>query len=649
MGGVSSNASVFRRGWGLAALLLATAALAGLSIQSVYREAQVRKRLVADTHRSIADVLSAQLDAAMGEADRATAAELSVMGTHGEPLLEKIRDIETSRPWLQPLVLAFSSQPNAEPASSTDKRFEELLAAAEEAEYRRQDPVRAASLYAEAANAGDVSRRAAALNGQARTELKAGDTVRAAGTYKKLIVQTEALDQSHARLSAIARNQLVSCYQRLGIKSEIVDAIMDLYAFLISRRFILDEGTYDFYRREVEGRLVSVKAEIDDTKANRLAGLRSRELLLDSIQPSVRWALSDGGKSPAVTMNAIGDSGLKAIHVWSVANIQSLLERSLREPGPWAGVGISLIEDGVESDAVRATLPLTHAPGWRVTAFPKTGSVAALASREVTRFAVLLVLVFGTVVAAMFLAVRSVAGELALARMRADFVASVSHELKTPLSLIRMFAESLQQGWVGEDRKANYYEVITRESERLTGLINNVLDFSRMESGGRKYRRASVDLRGVLASLLDRYQYHLNAAQIALTRELPDEPVFAFVDSEAMEQVFVNLLSNAVKYMGDANRQPRMVRVSLTCNQKHAYIRVADTGIGISHEDRVRIFERFWRADNKHVRAVAGSGLGLTLVKDIIKAHDGDITVESIPGQGSTFAVTLPLVAEERP
>jgi signal transduction histidine kinase len=227
--------------------------------------------------------------------------------------------------------------------------------------------------------------------------------------------------------------------------------------------------------------------------------------------------------------------------------------------------------------------------------------------------------------------------------MRSDFVASVSHELKTPLSLIRMFAESLLEGWVSEQKRPEYYEVITRESERLTGLINNVLDFSRIESGTRKYQRQSADLGGIVRGLVDRYRYHLRAANIELAEDLPSDPVHAFVDAEAIEQVLVNLLSNAVKYMGDGQQRPRKVTVSLSSDAAHAVIRISDTGVGISEEDRLHIFERFWRADNPQALGVGGSGLGLTLVKHIVEAHNGAISVESVPGQGSSFAVTLPL------
>jgi signal transduction histidine kinase len=337
-------------------------------------------------------------------------------------------------------------------------------------------------------------------------------------------------------------------------------------------------------------------------------------------------------------------------------NLTALLMPLLAQPGPWTGLGIALIDphrqavfasiQPVPVDAQPASDVIVHAPNWRVAAFPSSGSLDDLALRDVTRYAAWLVLVFGTVVTALVLAARSVSRELTLSRLRADFVASVSHELKTPLSLIRMFAESLREGWVTEERKREYYEVITRESERLTGLINNVLDFSRIESGTRHYQLATTDLRDVVVNLVDRYAFHLRAAGIELVRDVAQAPALARVDRDAIEQVIVNLLSNAVKYMGDPGRLPRQVRVSLTRDDTHVRLCVSDTGIGMSDEQRTHIFERYYRADDERVRAVPGSGLGLTLVKAHVEAHAGTIAVKSVPGEGSTFAVTLPLSAQ---
>jgi signal transduction histidine kinase len=646
--------SAFHRGFGVsAALFLATTALAGLSIQSVYREAQVRKRLIADTHRSIANLVTVRLDTAMSDADRTAVAEIQMIEPHAEALLKKFGELEGTRPWLEPLVLVSRMHTNTDQLPTGPVHFDELLATAERSEHQAHSPGQAAVFYAKAASLATTTyARTAAFNGQARSELKAGEPVRAAGTYKKLIAGAETLDHKQARLSLIAREQLVVCYQLLGDRGNLRAAVLDLYRFLIGHRFILDDDTYAFYRGAAEKPLSELQREFDDIQRKVVASLRTRERLLDSIAMPLR-------ANAAVRMTQIGNSGTHMAHVWTVSSVRALLARSLADPGPWSGIAVALLEEAANSetaaiappvpdDAVSGIRPLAWAPSWRVAAFPQSGTVDALASRELIRFAAFLLLVFGTVVAAMVLAARSVARELSLSRIRSDFVASVSHELKTPLSLIRMFAESLREGWVGEDKRAGYYEVITRESERLTGLINNVLDFSRIESGTRKYQRARADLREVLAGLLDRYQYHLKAARIELVEELPTEPVYASVDREAMEQVLVNLLSNAVKYMGNAGQGPRRVRVSLATSGEHAVMEVKDTGIGIAEHDRLHIFDRFWRANDDRVRAVAGSGLGLTLVKHIVEAHDGTIAIESLPGRGSTFAVTLPLSAGER-
>lgn len=592
-----------------AAILLATAALAGLSIQSVYREARVRKQFLSDTHRSIGELVSARLETAMTDADRSVAAAIQGIEPRAENLLRKIDEIESTERWLGPMVLMSTSPSHADPGTGPSLHFLELTAAAERAEFQDNAAIEASRLFAKAfAEANTSLERATALNGEARSELKAGEAVRAAATYTKLSEQPDTVDRELVRLAVIAKEKLVECYRSLRNKEEAAKAEQQFYSFLLGRRFLLDADTYDFYRKKIDF-LPSQHEQQLDVIAGQFDSTGMRE-------------------------TRIPNTNAMVVHVWTASNVRALLDQLLAEPGPWSEVSVQLIDASGR---------------WRVVASPKNGSVQAVASREVFRFAVLLGLVFATVVVAMFLAALSVSRELAFSRMRSDFVASVSHELKTPLSLIRMFAESLSEGWVSEQKRPEYYEVITRESERLTGLINNVLDFSRIEAGTRKYERTTTELGIIMRALLERYRYHLKAANIDLIEELPSESIEAFVDAEAMEQVLVNLLSNAVKYMGDSERRPRAVTVSLRGSATHALIRIQDTGVGISEEDRLHIFERFWRADNSQVRAVAGSGLGLTLVKHIVEAHNGSIAVDSVPGKGSTFAVTLPLGAGGQP
>jgi hypothetical protein len=285
----SLRLSLRRRSLGVsAALLLATAALAGLSIQSVYREAQVRRRLISDTHRSIADVASARLDAAMQDADRAVADEIQNVKPQAQTLLNKFQELEGSRPWLHPLVLVSSSRPDSNPQAASLDGFENLFAAAERAEFREK--LRdAAALYAKGVSAaGTGIQRAKALNGEARSELKAGYPLRAAEAYKKLIDETETLDSDQARLSVIARDQLAVCYRLLQDTAHFRSAVLDLYQFLVTHRFILDDDTYTFYRRELDGTLTQIQQEFDPIQADVLLRLRAGEQLSNSITALVR-------------------------------------------------------------------------------------------------------------------------------------------------------------------------------------------------------------------------------------------------------------------------------------------------------------------------------------------------------------------------
>ncbi len=430
---------------------------------------------------------------------------------------------------------------------------------------------------------------------------------------------------------------------------------------------MLDRDLADFYARRITATLGQTR--LDASQQALWQHLRDREAQVLSLDDAIPEAVREGQSLPGTAIPAValvpvgrssaasGKSTVSVAYSLESGSLQTLLDRTLRDRGPWSELAIGLVDSAgrtvsssshepVPADATAATTVVASGRNLRVVAFPLSGSLDAQVARDVNRYAVWLVLVFGTVVAALALAARSVSRELRFSRLRADFVASVSHELKTPLSLIRMFAESLREGWVAEPQKQEYYEVITRESERLTGLINNVLDFSRIESGTRQYQFAVVDLRRLVVDLLERYAFHLRAANVELATEMPAESAWARVDRDAIEQVIVNLLSNAVKYMGDPAGQPRRVRVSLDRSADHLVLRVSDTGMGMSEEHRPHIFERFYRADDERVRGVAGSGLGLTLVKAHVEAHAGTIAVDSAPGQGSTFAISLPLATE---
>lgn len=240
----------------------------------------------------------------------------------------------------------------------------------------------------------------------------------------------------------------------------------------------------------------------------------------------------------------------------------------------------------------------------------------------------------------LFFTWRSVNREMELARLKSDFVSNVSHELKTPLSLIRLFAETLELGRVRTSEKAQeYYSIIRKESERLTGLINNLLDFSRIEAGGKQYRFEPTNLAGLVEQTLESYRYHLEQRGFELEEHLDAGLPAVQVDREAYSLCLLNLLDNAVKYSGDS----RKVAVSLFRENGSAALGVEDHGIGIHRKDHRRIFEKFFRAGDPLVHNTKGSGLGLSLVKHVAQAHHGSVAVESSPGQGSKFTLRVPI------
>jgi signal transduction histidine kinase len=234
---------------------------------------------------------------------------------------------------------------------------------------------------------------------------------------------------------------------------------------------------------------------------------------------------------------------------------------------------------------------------------------------------------------------RLVKRESEMARLKADFVANVSHDLKTPLSLIRMFAETLELDRVADDAaRREYYAVITRGSERLTRLIDNVLDFSRIESGRQRYDIAPGPLEPVVHEVLDAFRYPLAQqgfkVDVQVEPELPELPM----DAAALKQALANLVDNAIKYSGEHRR----LRVSARRAGGAILLEVADEGIGIPPGETQRIFDKFYRVGRSETQGRRGSGVGLALVKHIAEAHGGRITVESRAGEGSRFTLHLP-------
>jgi signal transduction histidine kinase len=269
-------------------------------------------------------------------------------------------------------------------------------------------------------------------------------------------------------------------------------------------------------------------------------------------------------------------------------------------------------------------------------------SVEALGQTWVHQSLLILACLSLLIIGGLVLTKHIVSKEMALARLKSDFVSNVSHELRTPLALIRLYAETLELGRITTgEKKQEYYRIIRKESERLSALINNILDFSRIEAGHKEYEFRQTDIADLVRNTLDSYRYQIEQQGFAFEENIESDLPPVQVDREAIARALVNLVNNALKYSDGE----KFLGVKLYRANGSIKLEVVDRGIGITRREQTKIFEKFYRTGDPLVHNTKGSGLGLSLVRHITLAHGGEIAVESTPGKGSTFILSLPLAS----
>jgi signal transduction histidine kinase len=292
------------------------------------------------------------------------------------------------------------------------------------------------------------------------------------------------------------------------------------------------------------------------------------------------------------------------------------------------------------------TLPFREGlPGWRIALYrPPGASPEASVRRQVMLFSAAFLLLLAMIAVGVVATWRLVRRETEMARLKADFVANVSHDLKTPLSVIRMFAETLELDRVPDAAtRREYYRVMTQESERLSRLIENVLDFSRIEGGRRVYARQPTALEPLIRETLEAFTYPLTQQGFKVDVDVAADLPEVAMDGEAIGQALGNLIDNAIKYAGDRKAIRIEARADGAAGAAAVALTVADEGIGIPPGEQERIFEKFYRVGASETQGRRGSGVGLALVRHIVDAHGGSVRVESRPGEGSRFTIRLPV------
>lgn len=233
-----------------------------------------------------------------------------------------------------------------------------------------------------------------------------------------------------------------------------------------------------------------------------------------------------------------------------------------------------------------------------------------------------------------------------LEQVRTDFAANVSHELKTPLTSIRGFVETLQAGAIDNPEMAHkFLGIIMMETERLTRLINDILSISKLESGDTEVATERIRLDKMAFDICEMLSIHASEKQISINNHLNESPVYIIGNPDRVEQLLINLTENAIKY----NQPGGSVTVQVFSNGDEANVTISDTGIGIAEEHLPRLFERFYRVDKGRSRQMGGTGLGLAIVKHIVRSMNGEIEVHSKLGEGTEFLITLPCAPKEDP
>jgi|HubBroStandDraft_1064217.scaffolds.fasta_scaffold09779_4 signal transduction histidine kinase len=589
----------------LAAILVPAAVLVGLASRILYQDRELAAKRAADQRRVALDQLRRELDA------RLEAIKL-------QEINRLIRSLDSDNP---AVVFTASVQDDGlvfpwETAAAKDSAaFARHRQEGEAQEFVKKDYAGAAAAYRLAlAAANGPTEMAEARLLLARSLAKAGKPEEASTLYRALLnAPPDARDEQGVGYRFYAADRLLATQREPAA----------VLSFL--RREINGAGRLTLPELYLIRPLVGAGPKI----SQRIAEMEQAAALAQDFA-RVRARIESGGGSAWVPYG--NEPWLVTLTAAQPPLPGLLLAVSSTQVAP---PGVRLRTRAATGDALGDEFPGLHVE-WSDNRFPES----VRSGLPIGIWIAGLALVLGIAVFGGYLLLRDVNRDVRLNEVRSQFVASVSHELKTPLTAIRMFAETLAMGRTGDERtKSEYLETIVNESERLARLVDNVLDFSKIEQGKKIYRLRPTRLEEVAGSAARAMQFPLAQQGFQLHLTVQDEMPGVQADPDAMQQAILNLLTNAMKYSGDA----REIDLRLGARNGDAVIEVVDHGLGMAPDERKRVFEKFYRAPSHESRLIAGTGLGLTLVAHIAQAHGGRVEVESAPGAGSTFCIFIPV------
>jgi signal transduction histidine kinase len=533
------------------------------------------------------------------------------------------------------------------PARTSPSRFPAGLAEAESLEIAREDYPNAIRAYRNLLDSADAGLRPLILQRLARTLRKAGKPEEAAGAYREL-QRLNTVWIGGLPSDLIAQSELCSLAAERGDSVGLFQAALAFYRDLTAGKWLLDKPRYLFYSDRCRTWCRESPAAPDEfdrvqtTDERKLALSRAAEDLLG--QPrgiffgEANAHLAFWNTDPFAMVVVSADFLESRWWPQLLSTRGEDLEGTLSTPDGHTVFGSSRSETPLLAVIHDFRIDGTT---WLLQVWPGRPEAiyADIRQRQALSVAILgfvaVLLAFGS-----YITVRIVRRELEIARLRADFVSTVSHEFRSPLTGIRQLGGMLLDGRVTDPvKQRGYFRMIVQESDRLARLVENILDFSRMEEGRREYRFEPLDPAPWLRKLAADFGAEIAVTGAAVEADIPDGLPALSADREALGSAVRNLLDNAVKYSPGA----KTVWLDALAEGGEIRIAVRDRGVGISEQDRKHIFDRFYRADGEISKRVKGAGLGLSLVRYIVTAHGGTVECQSRVGEGSTFTIRLPV------
>jgi signal transduction histidine kinase/tetratricopeptide (TPR) repeat protein len=686
-------------------LVLLSIVLAIFAIRDAKRERLLTESAIEEEQRRCAEAVGSQVETTLSDAEERVGKLLQRYPQNliEERFAEMAKEIGESEELIQATFLINSTGritfAGAKPLfmlpgegkrlreASGEMRNSELRTRAENAEFRHQNYRDAIASYEELmTKTSDPGLRAFLLARIGRCHLKAKNFQKGAEAYNKVLeICPRDVTAEDIPLGVIAWSQLRTLYLTNGNKEKASGSLLSFLRDLLDSKWPLTKSQFTFYTKDTKTRIKALFEELDVTgkgdqiryQLDELDRLEKERLKLTRILETVNVRIiprfdvkntETGNQSDKFfRVSESSDDALVLVsivrldeqHAFGVILNPGILAQKLVPPDRKAfrmreGWYLQVTDQsgnvvaGQDVASMKPSTPQQTFTGTFTGSFPpwKINIYQTDLDAPKTQYRLRMIIYISsvlTVIAALFLggfmAIKGTAKELRLAALKTDFAATVSHEFRTPLMSIRYLAELLQRGRVPDDsRKQQYYETITNESERLSRLVENILDFSKIETGVKEYRMEATDIAAVAANVAARFRQQAGLKSFNMETEIAEDMPKIIADKDAVSRALFNLLDNAVKYSGDSPQ----VWLRGWYDPNQIFFEVADNGIGISRSEQQKIFQKFYRSEQALAGNARGSGIGLTLVDHIVKAHGGRVLLESEPGRGTTVRIQLP-------